>query len=162
MRVFESCFSPEGLAYFSLGIFLRWHPIHVEGRKFWVWSVILALALLALYVGTSYTGSLLAKPMVKLSIPFVLYAVWRIIPAKRWAKGVTSLAFPCYVLHIFVLDALHAGLVVLAGALGFSQNVQREVDPWFLLALAVPLTLLLGHAMYRYCPKVAGVLFGGR
>ena len=154
--------SAEGVTYFSLGIFLRWHPIRVEARKLWVWSVIIAVALLALNVGTSYTGSLLARPVVKLSLPFVMYAVWGLIPEKPWAKGITSFAFPCYVLHIFVLDALHGGLVVLAGALRLSQNAQKELEVWVLLALAVPLTLLLCYALRRCCPKTAGVLFGGR
>ena len=154
--------SPEGLTYFSLGIFLRLHPIHVEGRRFWAWSVIVALVLLALHVGTSYTGNHLAKPLVKLAIPFVMYAVWGLIPAKPWAKVLTSLAFPCYLIHIFVLYALHFIFVALKMGFGLSQNVMSEVGLWSSLVFTVPITLSLGYTLHRYFPKVAGVLFGGR
>jgi len=154
--------SPEGVTYFSLGIFLRWHPVHVEGWRLWVGSAIIAFALLALHAGMSYMGSPLTIPVVKLAIPFVMYAVWGIIPATRWAKGLTSLAFPCYVMHMFVLYALHFVYVTLTRSLGLCQYETSEVRLWYLLVLAVPLTLLLGYALRRCFPRVAGVLFGGR
>ncbi len=155
-------FSPEGVTYFALGIFLRLHPIHVEGRKLWAWSVIIALVLLSLRLWASYIGSNLVSPLVRLSIPFVMYAIWEIIPAKRWARGFTSLAFPCYLIHPFVLSAFHFTFIALAKGLGVSQSMMSEVEVRILLVLTVPVTLLLGCAMRRCFPRVAGVLFGGR
>ncbi len=155
-------FSPEGVTYFSLGIFLRWHPVHVEGRKLWVWSDVIALALLVLRMAQAYTGAFKGVPLGTISIPFTMYAVWGLIPAKRWAKGLTSLAFPCYVLHIFVRYALHFGFVALTRGLGLCQYETSEVRLWYLLVFTAPVTLLLGYALRRCFPKTAGVLFGGR
>jgi len=151
-----------GLAYFSLGIFLRRNPIHVEGRWLWLGSAVVALALLAVHVGASYTGKYPAIPLVKLAIPFAMYAVWGLIPAKRWAKSLTSLAFACYVLHVFVLLVLHLVISTLVESLGLFPNAPKSLEAWLLITLGVPLTLLLGHAMYRFCPRASAVLFGGR
>ena len=155
-------FSPEGVAYFSLGIFLRWHPVHVEGRGLWVWSGVIVLAFLVLRMAQAYTGAFIGVPLGAISIPFMMYAVWGLIPAKPWAKGFTSLAFACYVMHVFVRDALHFGFIALTRGLGLSQYETSEVELWYLLAFTAPVTLLLGYALRRCFPKTAGVLFGGR
>jgi len=155
-------FSPEGLAYFALGIFLRWHPIQVEGRKLWMWSVILSVVLLAVRMMQAYTGAFRDVPLGTFSIPFMLYAVWRIIPEKRWAKGFTALVFPCFVMHIIVVRVLCFGSSAFAKIGGLSQEVQNVLNLWISLVFAVPVTLLLGYALHRCFPRVAGVLFGGR
>jgi len=162
MAIFQFCFSPEGLTYFSLGIFLRWHPIHVEGRKLWVWSVIIALVALGIRMGTHYTQGAPWIYLKTFAIPFMLYAVWRLIPEKPWAKSLTSLAFPCYLIHVFVLFMLRTGFFILVDKLGPLSNAPKSLETWLPIVFAVPLTLLLGHAMYRFFPKASGVLFGGR
>ena len=155
-------FSPEGVAYFSLGIFLRWHPIHVEGRKLWVWSVVFTVVLLAVRLVQEYTGAFRDAPLGTFSIPFMLYAVWRIIPEKRWAKGFTALAFPCFVMHIIVLRVFYFVIFEFVKIGGHSQEVQKVLELWIPLLFTVPVTLLLGYALHRCFPRVAGVLFGGR
>ena len=162
MQDFQFCFSPEGLAYFSLGLFLRWHPIHVEERKLWAWSVIIALVLLALRMGRSYTTGSLEVYLKTFSIPFMLYAVWGLIPAKPWAKGLTSLAFACYLIHVFVTRVLHIGISAIVEDLGFFPNAPKSLEAWISIVLTVPVTLILGYALHRWFPRVAGVLFGGR
>ena len=162
MQVFQFCFSPEGLTYFSLGIFLRWHPIHVEGRKLWAGSVILALALLATCLLIAYAGGSYRVYVKTFSLPVMLYAVWGLIPAKPWAKGLTSLAFACYLLHVFVLHVLHLGISAIVEDLALFPNAPKSLETWLIIVFSVPLTLLLGHAMYRLFPKTATLLFGGR
>ena len=151
-----------GLAYFSLGIFLRWHPAHVEGRKLWMGSVILTVALLALRLVQAYTGAKSVVSVGIISIPFMMYTVWGIIPAKRWAKEFTSLAFACYLLHAFILRTFDRIVPAVVGRVGVAPEVGALLEAWIIIVLVVPLTLLLGHAMYRFFPKASGVLFGGR
>lgn len=155
-------FTWDGVAYFSAGIFLRLHPIRVEGRGLWLGSGIIALVLLALRVGQAYTGKLAGIPFNVLFIPFLMYVVWGLIPATPWAKGLTSLAFACYLLHLFVIRVLGRVIPAVAGGVGVAPEVCAVVVPWSLIVLSVPVTLLLGYALHRLFPKVTGVLFGGR
>ena len=76
--------------------------------------------------------------------------------------SLTSLAFACYVLHVFVLLVLHLVISTLVESLGLFPNAPKSLEAWLLIVLGVPLTLLLGHAMYRFCPRASAVLFGGR
>ena len=156
----------RGLVFFAVGIFLRRNSIRVAGRKLWAWSSVIALALLAVHmgqdVGQGYTGMSREASLGIVAIPFMLYAVWGMIPAKPWAKGFTSLAFPCYLMHAFVINMLNIGISALVKLSGLPQSVHEELHLWIPLVLAVPVTLLLGYALHRCFPKTAGVLFGGR
>ena len=93
-------------------------------------------------------------PVLCLAIPLLVAGTWLVVPAKPWPKWLTSLSFPIYVMHFFVIFALD----------GFrAPRVNKSIGfmfAEFAAAVAVPSVIVL--LLRRIFPRAAAFAFGGR
>ena len=158
IKAFRQTLHPESVFYFSLGLWLQTTSRRSDRiglrRSPLVLSVSasLAVALLVLRVILIFSDRPYLVPYAVV-VPFVLIAFWESVPDTPWPAGLTSLSFPIYILHYFVL---HAADVLLAGR---GDNVLRIVVVYL---LAVLLSAACALALRRFAPRFAAVAFGGR
>lgn len=160
-RFWRFCLSVEGLFYFSCGIFLRRHPVKI-GRPAASAFGAIGLILIASRMLCKATGGVEPIPMVALTIPFVLIAVWELMPVQPWPSTLTSLAFPIYVCHDFFCSGL---LFLIKTTLGEGLLATfRETTTGLLLFWAATVcgSITLAICLRRFAPRLASVLFGGR
>lgn len=167
---FYQLFRPEGLFYFTLGMWLggktevrksgssevrndgrveRWNGVSALFTFSLLLFTFLLLALrrhLALY-SLDWT---VPYPAV---VPFAMYAFWRLVPAYAWPKSLTSLAFPVFLMHFFVT---HVGRIAFA-----SRGDDVAVFALTYLA-AIGFSAVAAMTLRRFLPRIASVLFGGR
>lgn len=151
-------FSMEGLTYFTLGLALRRHPLNLRLPK--PLGALLLLAGVGLFV-LSVQAGLDVKPWWwvprLVAIPLALWGLWALIPATPLPRSFTSLAFPIYLLHFFVLFALWLLLARLA------PNT-LTCSAYYMLAGCIAITLSAQATLLfrRLFPRLANFLFGGR
>lgn len=151
-RVFGTfVFSVEGLFYFSLGLYLRAHPVALPRPR------AVALGLVGLFVGG--VGLVMAARGIPdygytklLAIPFVLCLFWGVVPDWRLPSVLAGSTFAFYVMHPLFVRILNAAHVLPQG------------DWTFVLEGTVVATsvLLLAAALHRFFPRLSNILFGGR
>ena len=93
-------------------------------------------------------------PVLCLAIPLLVSGLWLLTPAAGWPKAVTSMSFPIYVMHYFVVFALD----------GF-RRPRADKSICLMLAqaaLAVAVPCAIAFAARRLAPRVSSALFGGR
>ena len=151
-------FSLMGIAYFFLGILARKTRFLEKTLDLspWVGLVPLAAAA-ALLVWRVHRLEVVGAepfPILCLAIPFLVGGLWLVLPAAAWPRGLTSLSFPIYVLHFFVVYAMD----------GF--RVCRTDKSIALMALhtlcAIAIPCVAAVIMRRFTPCAAKFLFGGR
>ena len=92
-------FVAEGAFYFTVGMYLRKHPICFN-RKHWLFIGMAAVTLLAAFDFCNMRHILVNGLYFRcLSIPFVLAIVWRIVPDAQWPKWLVASAFPVFLMH---------------------------------------------------------------
>lgn len=139
-----------GVFCFSFGFYLRLNPICVSASLYRISAIICAISL----IPCSLMGG--GKVIVPL---LALFVMWVIMPDKRYPIGVTSLAFPIYLLHPFIYFALFRveRLLGFEGASGRYLHIHLS---FFIIAFLG--SLGSGMVLKRYAPRVAGIIFGGR
>jgi peptidoglycan/LPS O-acetylase OafA/YrhL len=155
--VFRWFFSLEGLFYFSVGVFLWYNPIRVQLSRLSAWSVFLAgFALFIL--GAQSTPNILCYSRVAGNM-FTLVGAWMLMPANPWPRWLTSISFPIYILHPFLLSvafqmAYHIPCMVF---------LRTTLVGWFLIALwAVGGSALFSLLLLKGGNKFGAFIFGGR
>lgn len=139
----------DGLFYFCLG--MKLNPTRLDvGRK---WAVLSFVMWLAMIVISSGHESILTAA----AIPFLIVAVWQFIPSRRWYPIFAGSSFAIYVMHW-----TWGGL--LKNAMSASPWFTEHIGSASLLRWsgAVGLSILIWWLLRRFCPRVAGVVFGGR
>ena len=138
-----------GMLYFSLGWILRVRvsPERVMARSWWWWGGGGACAGLALLI----CGG---KFAVVVAIPFIMLAMWQIMPAKRLPEWLLSGTFLIFVSHMMVLNLFQ---------MVFRRVSLPIVVEWIVgWGGAICIILLLNHVLRTSMPRVVSVLCGGR
>ena len=149
-------FSLPGLFYFSLGIWLFNHPLPIfggGGQCFAVAALLFSVKMILSSKGW-HVGALMAE---ELSIPFLLYATWRMIPAVRLPRWLANSFFPIYLMHmcaIWSLDSLIPRVPSLVNAPCVCALIRLFVGVFGSIAGA--------NILRRLLPNVARVVFGER
>lgn len=143
----RATFAPEAFFYFTLGLWLRLRGVVPSAR---IGSVPLLAVAAVLLTVRQFVGPWLPHPVI---IPLTICGVWCAVPAKSWPKAVTSLSFPIYLLHWFVIHLLvrthpEAGTTPLSFPLVFLGTVA--------------VTTLAALLLRRFAPAISTRLFGGR
>lgn len=157
---FSFFFSPEGLLYFVLGMMLRSGRIPVIKRT---WQVALLLAVIVLLVlkgvFLSVGDSLCACFVDLLMVPSMMVAWWMVAGRLPFSSAVSSLSFPIYLLHGFILLIFTSVYALL----GLSEYAMSSI-----CAMVVKFTATLFGSIFiadflrKNFPHVAKIMFGGR
>lgn len=147
-----------GAAYFCLGATLRRTGIPSPSRR-----VALVGGVLAFFLGVGLvalrTFCISRKMgdhynMLSVAIPFLVSGMWLAIPSAKWPKWLTSMSFPIYVMHFFVVYAMD----------GFAR-VHADKSIWLIVletAAAIALPVAAAALMDRFLRGFPSVVFGGR
>ena len=152
-RLLTRFVSLHGLFYFLMGASISLGILRMPARKTWLafWGAVGVVGLFA-------SQFLAAQPVAgwgalhELSLPFALLAAWRAYPSVSWPRSLTSLAFPVYVLHVFVIRALD---IVMYGDLSCTGLVLKYV-------VTSVASLGVAAAFKVILPRFHSVAFGGR
>lgn len=142
-----------GLFYFTLGMSIRMGTLHLVGKgPNPVLCVAVGLALViaraimvdcAMEMPGAYCGFA--------SIPFLMYGLWRLAPARQGPRSLATASFPIYVLHKF--------FYTIVGSWWDKNTVCGY-------ALASACVFVLSYLAVTYIrslsPKFSSVVFGGR
>ena len=145
--------SLHGLFYFLVGGSLALGVLRMPAR-----NILFAFVGAVGVVGLFASQFLAARNIVlwgvlhELSLPLALLAAWRVFPSVSWPRSLTSLAFPVYVLHVFVIRALD---VVMYGDMSCAGIVVKYA------AVSV-LTFAAAVAIRKFLPRCYSFVFGGR
>ncbi len=151
---------PLNLAFFLGGMYVR-----VKGglESLWVWRrrfLLIGSFFLVLRGVCFIEGlSLVAACFEVLMICALTLGVLAIMPTCELPWAFRSISFPVYLIHWMVL-------MVLAGvrsALHMRDLVMHSVLLTILTAvMAIVISVVIAKAIYRFLPKVANIVFGGR
>ena len=145
--------SLRGLLYFSAGMFIRMFSYQLKCVAVSGGAMAVGLLLLGGKIFLALQGSRFDVIMRDLSIPFLLLAIWRVVPSGcLWG----ACAFPLYVLHILFFPYVDAVV----------PRIVPQITPEMLAAIrffvGVSASLVLAKLLLDYCPGLSGRLFGGR
>lgn len=138
-------FSPEALFFFSGGLWLRGRTVVEKRMRAW--------PCLAIAVGLLLLRQLVGGVPYALVVPFALVGVWRAVPEKPWSRALTSLAFPVYLIHYFLVILLVRGC---PGA--FAPGWRFAVAAFGIVVGSA----VAGALLRRLPPSFSAILFGGR
>ena len=145
--------SLHGLFYFLVGASLALGVLRMPAR-----NIPFAFALAVGVVGLFASQFLAARNIAwwgvlhELSLPLALLAAWRAFPSVSWPRSLTSLTFPIYVLHVFVIRALD---VLMYGDMSCAGIVAKYTA-------VSALTLAVAVAIRKFLPRFHSFAFGGR
>lgn len=147
-----------GMFYFYLGVLMRRTGFLERTLAVPPWTGVVLLAAGAAIVAVR-TGVIAASgaepfPILCIAIPFLVAGTWLAVPAAPWPVLLTSMSFPIYVLHFFVVFALD-GFHACRADKSIVQMIVHAV-----LAVAVPCVAAV--LMRRVSPAAARLVFGGR
>lgn len=147
-----------GMVYFQLGILLRRTGFLERTLRVpaWAGAGLFALGVAAVALRTRVLAAAGSEPfpVLCLAIPLLVSGLWLLTPAAGWPKAVTSMSFPIYVMHYFVVFALD----------GFRRPRADKSISLMLAqaALAVAVPCAIAFAARRLAPRASSALFGGR
>ncbi len=152
----------KGSLYFSLGVWLRWHPIRASVIGRWPYKIILVLLaffpwwMLAMIENGGDSGVL--RVMNVCLPPVSLLAVWLLVPHLKWPRILTTCAFPVFLLHSAVITII---IGVLKGA-GVKEMAQSSCAAYFVeIFVVITLSSLIAIGLKKI-PRVSAFIFGGR
>lgn len=145
--------SVQGLAWFSLGIWLRLSPplrlpalgtivCWFLGVAFW-------------WIARREIPAPLASVIRSLEILVLAYALWMSVPSRKWPSPLVSAAFPIFLMHGIFIGALQMNPSTIPGPaslLGYSIH-------WLVPIVS---SILVAMMFRRWLPRFSGFVFGGR
>ena len=146
------------LFYFLVGMSLRLGWLKIPSgavmKALGCCSIGLVIACNALAMTTLLEKDVLIRFFLEISIFPLMFVAWLAVSRRQWSRWLTSMSFPVYVLHWFVLD-LHARFFFRYGET-FGQVL-------FQFGFTVLVTMGIVAVIKRFFPqKVHETLFGGR
>lgn len=136
--------SIEGIAFYVAGAYLRLHLVEIKMNFCMVLSF--ALFALAIRVVCLWCDFEYHHVILHLSIPFVMLAIWMIVPSRAWPLSITALAMPIYLLHKFVIFIVSGGFRRLAVCSYCESTVLGYVSFYLLILFAtVTVCVVLRH-----------------
>lgn len=155
----------KGFTYFSLGMYLCYHPIVVNRPKL-VGGIAFLIGITLFCIRCQ--GTCLAIdgfPYYQLecgAIAFSLAGVWLLWPGWTFPKWMTSAAFPIYCMHIFSQAAFVGTARRMFGIA--DTNATTSLLSVYLVEIAFVWAASMGITLFlrRYLPWFAKIAFGGR
>lgn len=155
-RCFNLGFSLSGVFYFSTGIYLGLNNgVIVIRRRIAILCLIFGVGLLLVKTLCEINGINPFVSLLTISIPFMLCAVWWLMPSVKWSSDLTSCSFPLFLLHVpirsfFVVLLKHTPI----------NHTQFESTMTFVGAVVTSFGIAL--VLRRFFPRVNVFLFAGR
>lgn len=150
-------FSLNGLFYFSLGIFLWRHRGIRTTANAAVASALIGSALLATKIVFFYYDWRFQGFLGRISIPFLIYAIWFFMPARQLPNWLTSCSFPIFLMHILFFPCIGIAFRHLHIGEGFPTLL-----PAVNFAAGFIGSVIVANLLRRFLPRLSGILFGGR
>lgn len=141
--------SLAGLFWFFAGMAFRSYGGFALGRRMLMVTDIGAICLLIARIACDSIGSPLAPFLGCLSVPFLMFVVWRRIPTCEIFPRISKCAFGVFVIHRFVLVCVS------------SSSINSCLDTIFLWMLTVLISILVTMTLHM-SPKVSSIALGGR
>lgn len=139
---------PTAISMFSLGIVLRFYPV-ITNRVVKIVVAFLAVALcVAVWLAEGFANDPSKALIARVAMPFVLFAVWSLIPSDTWPRWIVSCPFGIYLVHGFLAIALGLSL----------PSIPYPVA----CVVIVLLSLVIVNLLKIYMPRTSALLFGGR
>lgn len=88
-------------------------------------------------------------------LPFLIVAVWSLMPEKHPVKWLAGVAFPVYILH----GIINVPVGILLKRVPFLDATIVYLLKW-LIAFAV--CVIIANAVHKHLPRLSRVVFGGR
>lgn len=157
----EYVISIRGIAYFSIGLWLRNAKLISFNN-----NGITLLCILAGWGGVVLNafGRCISMPIVENFCDFIMVVplmclVWRFTSLIKLPKWCVDNSFALYVMHITFLNIS----IVMISMLGFRASMETSVTIALVrFIVAIGLSLLTASIIKRYLPNMSRLLFGGR
>ena len=157
----EYVISIRGIAYFSIGLWLRNVNLNLFKRERVMW--------LSMFVGCAGIvinayGRYIAMPIIENFCDFIMvvplmYLVWRFTSLIKIPKWCVDNSFALYVMHITFLNIS----IVMISMLGFRASMESSVTIALVrFIVAIGFSLLTASIIKRFLPNLSRLLFGGR
>ena len=161
LRICFSFFSPpEGLLYFVLGMMLRSGRFSAVKKMWQVVFFVLAIVLLALKgVFLSVESPCSACFADMLMVPSMMVAWWMVAGRLPFSSAVSSLSFPIYLLHGFIL-LIFTSVYALVGLSEYAMSSICAMVVKFTATLFG--SIFIADILRKNFPRVAKIMFGGR
>ena len=155
-QFFRMGYSASGIFYFSVGIMIGPRKFKMLGSKPAFACTAIGVMLLIAKMVFAYHGWRGEIAIGKLSLPFLIYAVWHYMSAARWPAWLTSCSFPIFLIHPIMLS--YAGVAV-KHLYTTEPSVNATTAQY---CCGVVLSIIAAVVMRRLAPKAAAIAFGGR
>ena len=149
--------SPIGLAYFTLGIYIRRKVVLdclLNIRIKFKYPLIVSYCLLIIFrcIAVFYNWHwVIVCYLGFLSIPIAILIGWMLMPSTKWSSAITSCAFPLYLIHGFVILFLEKF---------WGEFIMSNVFIGVLCVMTLSFVLV---GILRACgTRVGNILFAGR
>lgn len=159
----EYVISLRGIAYFSLGVALRFgicSRILGVARRMQFLTFMLAAVSLLVNVFARYCGAIVLGNLSDfLMVPLMMYLTWRCLVSARLPAWCTKNSFAVYVVHeTFIISS-----IAFIAACGLRSNMDTSIAISALrMTIAVVLSIAIAQLLKRFVPVAANALFGGR
>lgn len=153
--------SLRGLAYFSLGIYLRNNPIRKKLNGACALFILGSMAyLLGLWLSVESTGTAIAsRALMWGGTPVMLLSVWMYMPEKRWLISLTRCSFAMFLMQSALITLTIGALRVCS----LKEWGYTTISGYFLrLLLVVSVAIVLSNFLYTFSPRLSRLMFGGR
>ena len=157
----EYVISIRGIAYFSLGVYMRNENFFAfRGKKFILPAIIIGVGGLLVNTGARF----ITMPLVENVFDFLMviplmYAMWRITSFVRFPRWCIDNSFALYVMHMVFLNFS----IVMISLVGLRESMLTSVIiSFFRFFISVVGSLSLACLLKRAIPCSAQLLFGGR
>ena len=149
-------FSLSGVFYFSLGMWIRFVAMpRCNVRFLSVFSILVSLSFLIAKACLIFQRITLPIDLTTLSIPFMMYALWTLVPATKWPVWLTGSSFPIFLMHMPMIPYF---------ALPVKYSFLKDTFTGNVLVLvcvtAIPIAITV--CLQRRFPKLSRFLFAGR
>ena len=144
-----------GLFYFSVGIYIRRFKVSIHSRSLFMVCVVCGMVgLIAQGIFRIRGIGLPCGVEAYISRPFLMYAIWYMVPSCPFPVWLTSCSFPIYITHIILLRQV-SGVTRRC-----ITNPQLES---IVCCLLVTIYALVGiNLLRKYFPRISNFLFAGR
>lgn len=151
---FRIGYSAAGIFYFSVGIFIQLQRLKKLSNKWAIGCAAIGLLLLTAKLLCAYHGLRIGNELGKISLPFLIYAVWHCVSESKWPNWLTGCSFSIFLMHIVVFDVARVILKHLP--------IHGVVLFWSLYTFGTIVPILTTMGLRRFAPKLASIAFGGR
>ncbi len=147
-------FSLSGVFYFSTGIYIGLSKtMNLSKAHILICSMIGVSLLLVKTIFSSY-GIGYHVNYLTIAIPFLLCAVWHLMPSSKWPSALTSCSFPIFLLHFLCIP-------IVSIPIKHSMLRGSQFGSVLIFLCATFLSICLASILRKF-PRINAFLFAGR